>query len=119
MKFAQTGKFQLRPNTNDNVSVWCFVINRSGNGLVGGTLRVLRNGAVVKEQPFNANMARGDSGYSSEYLYNDGCKVELSPAVNGNYVAYLIEGGQQVSDAFNFTVSGESQRIAIVEWKEK
>ncbi len=114
-KYSLT-KSELRPNTNPIVSVWCFVINQGGNGVVGGTIRVLQGGATVKEQPFNAVMARGDPGYSSEYLYNDGCKVEL-PGADGTYSAYLIEGGNQVSDAFTFTASGSTNRIAIIEWK--
>lgn len=118
IKFGLTGKAQLRPNTNPYVSVWCFVLNTAGNGLVPGSIRVQLGGATVREQAFNANLARGDSGYSSEFLYNDGCKVEL-PAADGTYTAYLIEGGNQVSDAYTFTVSGESNRIAIVEWKQR
>jgi hypothetical protein len=111
-------KSELRPNTNPIVSVWCFVFNQSANGLVAGTIRVVQGGATVKEQAFNAVLARGDSGYSSEYLYNDGCKVEL-PASDGAYGAYLIEGGNQVSDIFNFTVSGSTNRTAIIEWKQR
>lgn len=117
VKYSLT-KSELRPNSNPIISVWCFVLNPGGNGVVGGTIRVLQGGATVKEQPFNAVMARGDPGYSSEYLYNDGCKVEL-PAADGTYSAYLIEGGAQVSDVYNFTVSGETNRIAIVEWKQR
>jgi uncharacterized protein YraI len=118
LKFALTGKHQLRTNTNPIVSVWCFVLNPAGNGLIPGAIRVLKDGGVLKEQAFTSLMARGDSGYSSEYLYNDGCKVEV-PAADGTYSAYLIEGGNQVSDVFNFTVSGESNRTAIVEWKQR
>ena len=117
VKYSLT-KSELRPNTNPIVSVWCFVLNQGGNGVLGGTMRVLQGGTTVKEQPFNAVMARGDPGYSSEYLYSDGCKVEL-PAADGAYSAYLIEGGAQVSDVYNFTVSGETNRITIVEWKQR
>jgi len=117
VKFGLT-KSELRPNSNPIVSVWCFVLNPAGNGVLPGTIRVLQGGATVKEQPFNAVMARGDPGYSSEYLYNDGCKVEL-PAANGTYSAYLIEGGNQVFEVYNFTVSGETNRIAIIEWKQR
>jgi len=108
----------LRSNTNPLISVWCFVMNSAKNGVVGGTMRVLQGGATIKEQPFNAVDLRGDPGYESEYLYNDGCKVEL-PAADGTYSAYLIEGGAQVSEVFNFTVSGETNRIAIIEWTQR
>lgn len=119
-KYALTGKNQLRTNTNPIVSVWCFVVNNANTELVPGTIRVLQGGAVVKEQAFigGRDAARGDAGYSSEYLYNPGCKVEL-PAADGQYNAYLIEGGGQVSDVFTWTVSGESNRTAIIEWKLK
>ena len=50
--------------------------------------------------------------------YNVGCKMEL-PAINGNYTAVLVEGGQVVSDSINFAVSGESNRITFVAWKQK
>jgi hypothetical protein len=118
VKYGLTGKAQLRENTNPYVSVWCFVLNSAGNGLSAGTLRVLQGGATVSEQPFTGNLARGDSGHASEYLYNDGCKVEL-PAADGNYSAYLIEGGAQVSDVYNFTVTGVTNRTAIIEWKQR
>lgn len=119
LQFGLTGKVQLRPNTNPIVSVWCFVLNSSGNDLVNGTMRVLLGGSVLKEQAFTGGKpARGDAGYSSEYLYNSGCKVEV-PASDGTYTAYLIDGGTQVSDAFTFTVSGDTNRTAIIEWKQK
>jgi hypothetical protein len=121
LRYAMTGKSQLRPNTNDFVTVWCFVFNQAGTALVPGTLRVTRDGAVIKEQAYSGGPepARGDSGYPSEFLYNPGCKAEIQPALNGNYSAFIIQGGQQVSDVFNFTVSGVTNRIAIIEWKEK
>ncbi|MGQ9491744.1 MAG: SH3 domain-containing protein [Anaerolineae bacterium] len=119
-RFGLTGKSQLRANTNSYVTVWCFVINRANSALTPGTLRVTRNGVTLQEQTFlgGSEAARGDAGYSSEFLYNPNCKVEL-PAADGNYTAYLIENGQQISDAFSFTVSGESNRTAIIEWREK
>ncbi|PKO23188.1 MAG: hypothetical protein CVU38_05375 [Chloroflexi bacterium HGW-Chloroflexi-1] len=122
LRFALTGKSQLRLNTNDFVTVWCFVFNRSETALVPGTLRVTRDGAVIKEQAFTGGLesAHGDPGISgSEFLYNPGCKVEIQPAQDGNYSAYLIQGGQQASDVFNFNVSGTTNRTAIIEWKEK
>lgn len=117
IKFGLT-KSELRPNTNPYVSVWCFVLNPAGNGLVPGTIRVLQGGTVVGSRAFSAVMSRGDSGYPSQYLYNDGCKVEL-PAADGTYTAYLVEGDTQVSEPFNFTVSGQANRTAIIEWKQR
>ncbi len=119
-RFGLTGKNQLRTNSNAYVTVWCFVINRAGNGLSAGTLRLTRGGAAIAEKAFlgGTEFARGDAGYSSEFLYNPECKIEV-PAADGTYSAYIIEGGQQISDAFNFTVSGESNRTAIIEWREK
>jgi hypothetical protein len=84
-------------------------------------MRVTHNGATVKEVAFSGGKdpSRGDPGISgSEYLYNPGCKAEV-PAADGAYTAYLIEGGNQVSEVYSFTVSGESNRTAIIEWKQR
>lgn len=116
--YLLTGKFQLRPNTNPYVTVWCFVMSKNADALVNGTIRVTRGGATLKDQSFIGVLAYGDSGLPSKFLYNQDCKVEL-PAGDGDYSAYLIEGDQQVSDAFHFTVSGTNNRTAIIEWKAK
>jgi hypothetical protein len=121
MKYGLTGKAQLRSNSNPFVTVWCLVANPNFSGLVPGTLRVTQNGATIKEVAFGGGIdaARGDPGIEgSEYLYNPGCKAEV-PAADGSYTAYLVEGGNQVSDVFSFTVSGESNRTAIIEWKQR
>lgn len=113
-KYAAFGT-GVRPDTNNWVTIYCILYNRAGNELLPGTIRVLRDGQVVAS-------AVSFTQFPTYYLdsgYNAGCKVELQPAVNGNYTAVLIEGDQVVSDPINFTVTGESNRITFVAWKQK
>jgi hypothetical protein len=77
-------------------------------------MRLLREGQVIGTASF--------SEFPTYYLdkgYNAGCKVEVSPAINGNYTAVLVEGDTVVSDPINFTVTGEADRIAFVAWKQR
>jgi uncharacterized protein YraI len=112
-KYATSGT-GVQPNTNDFVTVYCILYNQAGSGLLPGELRLLRDGQVVGTATF--------SSQATYYLtsgYNAGCKVEVSPAVNGNYTAVLVEGGQVVSDPINFTVTGPDNRIQFVAWKQR
>jgi hypothetical protein len=55
---------------------------------------------------------------ANQPIYNDGCKVEIRPSVEGVYTAVLIEGGQPVSDPANFTVAGDLREF-IVRWEPR
>jgi hypothetical protein len=104
----------VRPDTNDWISVYCILYNQGSNGLLPGTMRVLKDGQVLGEAQF--------SQFATYYLdsgYNAGCKVEIRPPADGNYTAVLVEGGQVVSDPINFTVTGPATRINFVAWKQK
>lgn len=113
-KYAAFGT-GVRPDTNNWVTIYCILYNRAGNELLPGTIRVLRDGQVVAP---GVNFTQFPT-YYLDSGYNAGCKVELQPAVNGNYTAVLVEGDQVVSDPINFTVTGESNRITFVAWKQK
>ncbi len=116
--FTSAG-FAPRPNTNDIVTIWCQVKTRDGAGLVAGTIRVMLGGNAVKpDQPFTNVKSQGDTGYSSQFDYNQNCKVEVQPAMSGTYTAFLVEGGKQISEAINFTVSGDT-RTFILTWVQK
>lgn len=112
-------KSQLRPNSNPVITFWCMVWDRDYKVLQDGVLRVTRDGAVVGEAVFRGAGAWGDPGLPSAFPYSEGCKVEISGAPNGAYVAYLVEGSQQISDPFAVTISSEANRTAIIEWKLK
>jgi hypothetical protein len=76
----------------------------------------------LAEKAFLGGTGQASRGYpgivGSEFLYSPECKLEV-PAQDGEYTAYLVEGGQPVSEPFTFTVSGRNSRLAIVEWREK
>ncbi len=114
--FAATGT-DPRPNSNPLISVWCRAFTSDRKGYLAGTLRVMRDGATVAEQPFSNVENRADPGLGSEYVYNGGCKVEL-PDIPGNYSAFLVQGNTQVSDTINFVSSGDT-RIFILTWMQK
>ncbi len=110
---------ELRSNSNPYVTVWCRVVNAAFTEQVPGTLRLVYSGATVKEMGSWAQRRRRSGIKGSEFIYNQNCKAEVEPAQDGEYTAYLIDGGQRISDAYKFTVSGENSRTAIVEWKQK
>jgi hypothetical protein len=108
-----------RLNTNELITVWCAVFNANRTAFVSGTLRVTRGGSpIAPDQPFQAVENRGDPGLGSEFIYNQNCKIEIRPPIEGVYTAYLVRGGTQDSEPINFTVSGET-RTFILEWRQK
>ncbi len=107
-------------NTNPRVTVWCLVWNAGRNGIVGGTLRVT-GGGQTKEVSFADTTDRAYPGYGNmEFKYNTGCKIEIAPAVDGQYTAWLISGpgGQPISDPATLTVGGDTREFATV-WQQK
>ena len=106
-----------RVNTNPRVTVWCLVWNSSRNALVAGTLRVT-GGGVTKEQPFEAAPSTANGGLPSAFKYSTGCKVEITPPVEGQYTAWIISGGQVISDPAVLQVSGDIREFATV-WQQK
>jgi uncharacterized protein YraI len=114
-KYGQTKAAFRMVDTNDWVTVYCMLWNRAVNDLLPSTIQITRDGQVVEQ-------GKAFTKFGTWYLnypYNDGCKVEIRPAANGNYTAVLIEGGNPVSDPINFTVTGQGDRITFLEWKEK
>jgi len=101
-------------NTNDYVTVYCLKMNRSQTAVLSGTIRLSRDGKELVTKSFPSQ-----SSWYLQFPVSEGCKAEVSPAINGTYTAVLFEDGQQVSDPFSFTVTGEGNRTAIVEWTEK
>jgi len=102
-----------RSSTNDWITVTCRV---GPKGLLdAGTMRLMRGGQVIKEQAFGTELMRMNTGMdeSAQYTYNSDCKVEINPAVAGEYTAVLIEGGQPISDVAKFTVSGDLREFNL------
>ena len=117
-QFAVNGA-NPRVNTNPLVTVFCLVWNSSRNGVVGGTLRVT-GGGQTKEISFSATTSWANAGLPSQFQYNTGCKIEIAPAVDGQYTAWLISGpgGQPISDPATLTVGGDIREFAPV-WQQK
>lgn len=105
------------PSTNDWITVSCRVGDIPGDA---GTMRVMRGGGVVAEKPFGTSVHTANTGMgdASQYNYNENCKVEIRPSVEGVYTAVLIENGQPISDVATFTVSGDLREFQI-RWVRK
>jgi hypothetical protein len=108
-----------RVNTNPFVTVWCLVWNPAHNDTVGGTIRVT-GPSGTKEVTFQPTRSTANGGLPSQFKYNTGCKIELSPATEGQYTAWLISGpgGQPVSDPAVLPVAGKIHEFATV-WQQK
>jgi uncharacterized protein YraI len=108
-----------RFNNGDYITVRCRLSADLSSG-IPGTLRVMRNGQSVGEASFNQILTWANGGLPMEnrYIYNDGCKVELKPVVEGAYTAVLIEGGQPVSDVASFNVTPDNHEIVVI-WRPR
>jgi hypothetical protein len=117
-RFALRGAPQPYVNTNNYITVRCRVSrDLTETGGIPGTLRV-SGPAGTAEATFGNRLVKANTGMADEAnqpIYNDGCKVELQPAVEGVYTAVLIEGGQPISDPATFTVSGDLREF-VVRW---
>jgi Bacterial SH3 domain len=119
-KFALRGT-QPYVNTNNYVTVRCRVSrDLTDAGSFSGTMRVSGPGGTG-EASFINKLARANTGMADEAnqpIYNDGCKVEIRPSVEGAYTAVLIEGGQPVSDPATLTVAGDLREF-VVRWEPR
>ena len=112
------GMPETRPNTNPYLTVWCRVMDRTRTGYLPGTIRIVRSGSsAAPDRSFDAVANQGDPGLTSEFIYNQGCKVEM-PDSPGTYTAYLVNGDTQISEPINFTAAGDT-RIFIMAWTQK
>jgi hypothetical protein len=105
-----------RTNTNPVVTFWGLLLNQAGNKMVSGYNLVVQ-GPLSDTRPFEPNEQRGDPGIAgSEFIYN--AKVEFLGAPDGVYRAWVADpNGKQVSEAFEFTVQGET-RTFFPRWKQ-
>ncbi len=115
-------KYQYEPRINTNPIVTFFggLYNRSMdlNAPVSGyNLVVITPAGQRMEVPFGTAFLRGDPGLPGEFLYN--AKLEVRPPQEGLYKAFVADtAGNQVSDAWDATVSGTT-RTFLVRWKER
>jgi len=70
---------------------------------------------LIAEQAFGTNLHTANTGMdaSMQFNYNENCKVQIQPPVEGQYTAVLIQGGQPISDVATFTVSGDTKEFMI------
>jgi len=110
---------QPRPNSNPLVTFFGGLYNQSMDlkaPVSGYNMVVIAPNGDRKETPFGNVFLRGDPGLASEFLYN--AKIEF-PLINGTFKAFVADGGgNQVSEAWDATVSGET-RTFLPRWKEK
>jgi len=123
--FNVMGLLETRPNSNDLITVWGLLYDRTGKLAVKDRLvRVTRGGVVVGEgvsvyaEGTAAGWFQGDAGLDSEF--NQNLKIEIRPPTDGAYEAYIASpDGKPDSPPISFTVSGEGSRTFIMAWKEK
>jgi hypothetical protein len=122
VRFTLRGEPKPYMNPNDWITVSCRVTPASDlSAGIAGTIRITGPGLGAPiEKAFGTPINRANTGMdeANQYLYNENCKVEIRPPVDGTYTAVLIENGQPISDPANFTVSGAA-REWIVKWQPR
>ncbi len=105
-----------RPNSNPIVSFFgmlCKTVCPQG-GAAGGYKLVVEGPHGRSEGTFGDTFSHGDPGLPSQFFYN--VKIEVPGAPAGGYRAYVTDpGGNQVSEAWDYTVSGDL-RIYLPRW---
>lgn len=113
-------QFQPRPNSNPIVTFFGGLYNSALDltaPISGYKMVVILPSGERREAPFGNMFLRGDPGLASEFVYN--AKLEITPPMDGAYKVFVADaGGNQVSEAWDATVSGD-QRTFIVRWKQK
>ena len=97
-----------RPNSNPIVSFFgmlCKTVCPHG-GAASGYKLVVEGPHGRSEGTFGDTFNHGDPGLPSQFFYN--VKIEVPGAPAGGYRAYVTDpGGNQVSEAWEYTVSGD------------
>jgi biotin carboxyl carrier protein len=121
-RFVARGAPGMLYNPNEWITVSCRVTPASDISQgIAGTIRVTGPGLGAPiEKAFGTPINRANTGMdeANQYLYNENCKVEIRPPVDGTYTAVLIENGQPISEPINFTVSGAA-REWVVRWQPR
>jgi hypothetical protein len=117
--FGATG-MTPRINTNPYLIVYCKVSPDNVTG-IPGAIQISGPGGAPPPVKFGTILRWANTGMSSEnrFLYNDGCKVEIRPFVEGAYTARMVDsGGNPVSESITLNASG-NMREFVVAWKPR
>lgn len=108
---------EARPNTNPIVTFFGGLYNATrdlSKPVTGYKMIVVAPSGERKEADFGPVFLRGDPGLPGEFLYN--AKIEF-PTADGVYRVWVADpGGNQVAQAFESTVSGDT-RTFLPRWK--
>jgi hypothetical protein len=111
--------WEPRPNSNPIVSVFGGLYDRNedlSTPVTGYKMVVQAPSGEQKEVEFGPVFLRGDPGFPGEFFYS--AKIEFSLS-EGTFRAWVADpGGNQVSEAWDLPVSGET-RTFLARWKEQ
>lgn len=115
--FNKYGSPEVRPNSNPLISVFAMVYTNNLLGGVGDVKVAVSGPGGSNETACAPDVLRGDPGLPSEFIYN--CKVEIPSTAEGVYSAWVVDGGgNQVSEAWELSVSGEI-RTFLPRWQQR
>lgn len=104
---AKGGFIDPRPNSNPYISFFGWICkSQCPSPAVGGYKMIAEGPAGRFEAIFEPTTLVGDPGLGSEFWYN--AKLEIASTTPGNYRVWVADmGGNQVSEAWEFTVQGD------------
>jgi uncharacterized protein YraI len=106
-----------RDTSNAIITVYCQVINGQ-DAFIDGSFRV-SGPAGTQTKAFSGRRADGGSGsVESKFWYNQDCKIEFVPPVDGAYTAIILQGDTQIGDPVTFNVAGATREF-IIAWRQK
>jgi len=109
------------PNLNDYLTVRCRTVRDVASGKGAAGILKITGPMSPPPQSFGGalNIANTGMDKTMQYMYNESCKVEISPFVAGTYTAVLIDGGgNQISDPITFTPGGDVREWLLI-WKPR
>ncbi len=114
--FTQYGNLLPRQSSNQVITFWGGLFNSNLDGAVGGYILVAEGPAGRTEVTFDTGFRNGDPGLESEFIYN--AKAEFMGATPGVYSVWVADpGGNQVSEAYQYTVEGNN-RTFLPRWRQ-
>ncbi|MBP7964582.1 MAG: SH3 domain-containing protein [Caldilineaceae bacterium] len=114
--FAKFGNVLPQQNSNPYVTFFGALFNKDASAIMGGYKMVAEGPAGRVEGDFGTFPLHGNPGLESEYIYN--VKIEFPGATPGVYKVYVTDGGgNQVAEAYEYTVAGET-RTFLPRWKQ-
>lgn len=104
-----------RPNSNPYITFFGWICKtQCPSAAVGGYKMIVEGPAGRFETNFEPSTLVGDPGLGSEFWYN--AKLEIASTAAGNYRVWVADpGGNQVGDAWEYTVEGTT-RTFLPRW---